>query len=157
MTEAVELYQKVNRILQAPLTERQKATRELSDRLASERDRWLAHNRFFYDNDRQYMQFLVPYGQRVLELGCGEGQLLRALQTIAWSGRRSQPQDDQLGEGAFAGVRVLCRKCRGSPVAGQYCPAPSITSSSPTWSATSRTVAIHSRLYRTSAQRKLGW
>jgi SAM-dependent methyltransferase len=79
MTEVVELYQKVDRIRQTPLTERQKATRELSDRLASERDRWLARNRFFYDNDRRYMQFLVPPGQRVLELGCGEGQLLKAL------------------------------------------------------------------------------
>lgn len=25
------------------------------------------------------MQFLVPVGQRVLELGCGDGQLLRSL------------------------------------------------------------------------------
>ena len=66
--------------MQLQLTERQKAIRELSDRLASQRDRWLARNRFFYDNDRRYMQFLVPPGQRVLELGCGEGQLLRSLQ-----------------------------------------------------------------------------
>lgn len=62
-----------------PVTERQRATRELYDRLASERDRWLARNRFFYDSDRRYMQFLVPPDQRVLELGCGEGQLLRSL------------------------------------------------------------------------------
>jgi SAM-dependent methyltransferase len=80
MAEGVELYQKAEKLRPTPLTERQRATRELYDRLASERDRWLARNRFFYDNDRRYMQFLVPPGQRVLELGCGEGQLLRSLQ-----------------------------------------------------------------------------
>jgi SAM-dependent methyltransferase len=79
MAELLELNQSGDEIRQTPLTERQRATRELSDRLASERDRWLARNRFFYDNDRQYMQFLVPAGRRVLELGCGEGQLLRWL------------------------------------------------------------------------------
>ena len=80
IAEGVELYQKAERLRPTSLTERQRATRELYDRLSSERDRWLARNRFFYDNDRRYMQFLVPSGQRVLELGCGEGQLLRSLQ-----------------------------------------------------------------------------
>ena len=65
-----------------PLTERQRATRELYNRLAVERDRWLARNRFFYESDQRYMQFLVPPGQRVLELGCGEGQLLRSLRPL---------------------------------------------------------------------------
>jgi SAM-dependent methyltransferase len=80
MAEVLELYQKVDELPKPPLTERQRATRELYDRLASERDSWLARNRFFYNNDRRYIQFLVPLGQRVLELGCGEGQLLRSLQ-----------------------------------------------------------------------------
>jgi SAM-dependent methyltransferase len=76
MAEEVEFYQKVDEVQPIALTERQRATRELSDRLAGERDAWLARNRFFYDNDRRYMQFLVPPGQR----GCGEEQLLRSLQ-----------------------------------------------------------------------------
>jgi SAM-dependent methyltransferase len=79
MAERLKLQKNVYEIQQTALTERQNACRELFDRLAGERDRWLARNRFFYDNDRQYMQFLVPVGQRVLELGCGEGQLLRSL------------------------------------------------------------------------------
>jgi SAM-dependent methyltransferase len=80
MAEVMELYQRADELRPIPITERQRATRELYDRLASERDGWLARNRFFYNNDRRYMQFLVPPGQRVLELGCGEGQLLRSLQ-----------------------------------------------------------------------------
>jgi ubiquinone/menaquinone biosynthesis C-methylase UbiE len=64
------------RVLESP---RKAAVRHLSDRLATERDRWIAKNAFYYEDDWRYMQFLVPPGQRVLELGCGTGQLLAAL------------------------------------------------------------------------------
>ena len=40
-------------------------------------------NRFnaaYRDDDRKFMQFLIPPGKRVLELGCGRGELLAALQ-----------------------------------------------------------------------------
>src|SRR4029453_11155386 len=80
MAEVMELFTRADKLRPISITERQKATRELYDRLASERDGWLRRNRFFYNNDRRYIQFLVPPGQRVLELGCGEGQLLRSLQ-----------------------------------------------------------------------------
>lgn len=36
-------------------------------------------NAAFRDNDRRFMQFLIPPGKRVLELGCGSGDLLAAL------------------------------------------------------------------------------
>ncbi len=47
--------------------------------LANNRDSWIHKNKFFYDNDIAYMQFLVHEGQRVIEFGCGTGQLLNAL------------------------------------------------------------------------------
>ena len=50
-----------------------------ADKLAESRDHWIEKNSFFYKNDRSYMQFLVGDGKRVLELGCGTGQLLNAL------------------------------------------------------------------------------
>jgi SAM-dependent methyltransferase len=50
-----------------------------SDRLASERDAWIEKNAYFYAEDHRYMRFLVPEGKRVLELGCGTGQLLAAM------------------------------------------------------------------------------
>src|SRR4051794_24140585 len=40
-------------------------------------------NRFsaaYREDDRKFMQFLVPPGKRILELGCGRGELLAALQ-----------------------------------------------------------------------------
>jgi SAM-dependent methyltransferase len=61
------------------LTPRQEEIRAMFDRLAPERARWIERNRYFYRADRDYMQFLVPPGLRLLEIGCGDGQLLDAL------------------------------------------------------------------------------
>ena len=58
---------------------RKQAIRELSDRLAPERDRWIARNTYFHDEDIRYMRFLIPEGLSVLDLGCGTGRLLAAL------------------------------------------------------------------------------
>jgi SAM-dependent methyltransferase len=53
--------------------------RALSDEQAPQRARWIERNRYFHEQDRRYMRFLVPEGSRVLELGCGIGDLLAAL------------------------------------------------------------------------------
>ena len=61
------------------LSPRKAKIRELSEKLAPTRAEWLARNAYYYDDDRSYMRFLVPEKLRVLELGCGNGQLLAAL------------------------------------------------------------------------------
>ncbi|MBT5400092.1 class I SAM-dependent methyltransferase, partial [bacterium] len=58
---------------------RKKQILRQADKLAESRDHWIEKNSFFYKNDHSYMQFLVGDGKRVLELGCGTGQLLNAL------------------------------------------------------------------------------
>ncbi len=50
------------------------------DRFAGERERWVAKNRYFYEDEVAFLRFLVPPGRRVLELGCGTGRLLASLQ-----------------------------------------------------------------------------
>ena len=62
-----------------PLSQRKITLRAFSERMAAERHRWIERNAYFYEDDRRYMRFLVPEGARVLELGCGIGDLLAAL------------------------------------------------------------------------------
>lgn len=59
---------------------RKAAILDHANRVASERQRWIAKNRAFYRDDRNYMKFLIPKGVRVLDLGCGTGDLLAELE-----------------------------------------------------------------------------
>jgi SAM-dependent methyltransferase len=61
------------------VSKRKKIIQQQSDVLAESRDQWIKKNNYFYNNDRSYMKFLVGENARVLELGCGTGQLLNAL------------------------------------------------------------------------------
>jgi SAM-dependent methyltransferase len=62
------------------LPPRKQRIRALSDRLAPARAGWIERNRYFHEQDRRCMRVLVPAGSRVLELGCGIGDLLAALE-----------------------------------------------------------------------------
>jgi SAM-dependent methyltransferase len=61
---------------------RKRAIRELANRLAHERDDWIERNRFYHEEDERYLRFLVGPDQRVLDLGCGTGHLLEALNPV---------------------------------------------------------------------------
>src|ERR1700743_3606736 len=45
-----------------------------------ELERWREFNAAYHQDDFKFMRFLIPPGKRVLELGCGRGDLLAALQ-----------------------------------------------------------------------------
>jgi glycosyltransferase involved in cell wall biosynthesis/SAM-dependent methyltransferase len=49
------------------------------DRYAAERARWKARNRYYYQEIERLARQAVPPGSRVLELGCGTGDLLASL------------------------------------------------------------------------------
>ena len=50
------------------------------DHLAADRPRWIARNRYYHDDLKAMVSFIVPPGASVLEVGCGTGDLLAALQ-----------------------------------------------------------------------------
>ena len=44
------------------------------DRLAADRPRWIERNRYYHDDVRALLSFIVPRGASVLEVGCGTGE-----------------------------------------------------------------------------------
>jgi SAM-dependent methyltransferase len=61
------------------MSERKRAIRDAAENLAPDLERWQQRNRYFHDEDARYLQFLIRPGVRVLELGCGNGDLLASL------------------------------------------------------------------------------
>jgi SAM-dependent methyltransferase len=49
------------------------------DRLSLERSRWQDKARYYYEEQLRYLRFLVPEGQKILEVGCGLGDQLASL------------------------------------------------------------------------------
>lgn len=47
---------------------------------AAKREKWNHRNRFYHRSLEKYFSFIIPHGKRVLELGCGSGDLLNAVQ-----------------------------------------------------------------------------
>ena len=47
--------------------------------MASERDQWIHKNFYYYESHYSYMRFSVPPGLKILEIGCGTGDLLAQL------------------------------------------------------------------------------
>ncbi len=70
--------------LPIPVTESarayQKARMEHWDAIARRRDHWQGAGRWYHQRLEEIYRFLVDPGQRILEIGCGMGDLLAALQ-----------------------------------------------------------------------------
>ncbi len=49
------------------------------DKLAEQRDKWKAKNSYFYRELENFYRFQIPEGSKVLEVGCGTGDLLAAV------------------------------------------------------------------------------
>jgi SAM-dependent methyltransferase len=68
------------------------------------RGAWREKALFFHEEDIRYLRFLIPSGLRVLELGCGAGHTLAALDTAYGLGIDIDPVRIAEGRAAFPGL-----------------------------------------------------
>src|SRR6516162_2812659 len=61
------------------MSARKRAIHDAAERLAPDLKVWRQRNHYFHDEDARYLQFLIQPGVKVLELGCGNGDLLASL------------------------------------------------------------------------------
>jgi SAM-dependent methyltransferase len=61
------------------LSRRKQDLRDYYEGKVEEIDRWHKINAAYHADDLKFMRFLIPPGKRILELGCGRGDLLAAL------------------------------------------------------------------------------
>jgi len=64
----------------AKLSGRKRAILDSADRMAARRDDFIRRNNAFHRDEQSFLRFLIPAGQRVLELGCATGKLLASVQ-----------------------------------------------------------------------------
>lgn len=82
--------------------------RDSFDSIAGDRDAWIEHNRAFYEDDWRFMRFLIPEGARVLDLGCGTGQLLSALRPAEGVGVDFSQRMIDIARQNHPGLRFVC-------------------------------------------------
>lgn len=81
--------------------------RDQFDALAPDRRMWKEKNSAYYDAQINYLKFLVPAGKCVLELGCGTGELLAALEPAEGIGVDISPRMTELANEAFPNLKFL--------------------------------------------------
>ncbi len=71
---------------------RKAALKEFAARWALRRNDFIERGRAFHEQDHRYLRFLIPEGLKVLEVGCGTGQLLAALKPAKGVGVDISPE-----------------------------------------------------------------
>lgn len=77
------------------------------DAIAPARAEWIKKNAFFYESDWRYMRFLIPAGKRVLELGCGAGELLAELRPVHGTGIDISPRMIETARAAYPALEFI--------------------------------------------------
>lgn len=78
------------------------------ERMAPELDHWSQRNRYYYRDLERLHQFLIPPHSRVLEVGCGTGNLLQAVQPRVGVGIDFAPTVIDIARGKHSNLRFYC-------------------------------------------------
>jgi len=87
-----------------PIKER---VREHYDRLATTRDAWYRRSRYYHDYLERSLRAMIPAGSSVLELGCGTGNLLAALQPSRGVGLDLSPEIVKVAQKNFPQLKFV--------------------------------------------------
>jgi ubiquinone/menaquinone biosynthesis C-methylase UbiE len=87
--------------------DRKTIIREAANAIAPDRDKWIERNAFYYEQDRDYMRFLIPEGQTVLDLGCGTGYLLASLKPSRGVGVDFSNRMIEIAKGKFPDLKFV--------------------------------------------------
>ena len=78
------------------------------DGVAPDLDRWSRRNKYYYQDLDRLHQFLIPPGSRVLEVGCGTGNLLAALKTDLGVGIDFSPAAIAIAQSNHPHLKFYC-------------------------------------------------
>jgi SAM-dependent methyltransferase len=97
---------------QRPVSEYQDAFKEQVrshfDHSAPNLDRWSRRNRYYYQDLDRLHQFLIPPNSRVLEIGCGTGNLLAAVAPAVGVGVDFSPSVIQIAKAKHPHLQFYC-------------------------------------------------
>jgi SAM-dependent methyltransferase len=91
----------------ADLSPRKLEILDCANAQAARRQRWIERNAAYYADDRRYMQYLVPPGQRVLDIGCSTGELLAALRPSRGVGVDLSPEMVRIANSKYPEFRFI--------------------------------------------------
>lgn len=86
------------------------------DEVARQTDRWTGWGGAYHRRLERVFRFLIPVGARVLELGCGRGSLLAALQPEVGVGVDFSPEMVQRARQSHPNLRFVCADAHQLPL-----------------------------------------
>jgi SAM-dependent methyltransferase len=82
--------------------------RDYFDTIAPQLDRWNRRNHYYYRDIARLHQFLIPPASRVLEIGCGTGDLLAAVAPHLGVGIDFSPAVIQIAQAKYPHLQFYC-------------------------------------------------
>jgi ubiquinone/menaquinone biosynthesis C-methylase UbiE len=84
------------------------------NRVAPQLERWQRRNHYYYRDIERLHQFLIPPGARVLEIGCGLGDLLHGVAPQVGVGIDFSTEVAALAQARHPHLHIYCSRCRNA-------------------------------------------
>lgn len=81
------------------------------DKVAPKRAGWLSRNKYFHKSENKYLQFLIPEGVSVLEVGCGIGDTLASLNAKRAVGIDLSPKMISIAQQRYPELTFIAGDC----------------------------------------------